>query len=152
MTESGVRWLSHVLSTSPGHAVGRPDHEIITFIRSGVSFVLITGTRSLSPASKHKNIRATNVESVAESVLWGSSTNSKSGPNISVSIKYADVIEVAFLKGSSLRSGASFLHSFVTEPESSMNDQVASNQHRAVTFTGARCRSRAIGLRPSHDL
>jgi hypothetical protein len=121
MAKPRVRRLAHVLSTSPGHAVSRPDHEIITFIGGGVSLVLVTGSRSLGPAAEHKNIRATDVEGVTESVLWGSSTDSKSRPNIGVGIEHTNVVQVAFLESSSLRSGSCFLQSFVAEPESSMN-------------------------------
>jgi hypothetical protein len=53
MTKPRVGRLSHVLSTSPGHAVSRPDHEIITFIRSGVGLVLVTGSGGLGPSSEH---------------------------------------------------------------------------------------------------
>jgi len=53
MAEPRVGRLAHVLSTSPGHAVSRPDHEIITFIRGGVGLMLVTGSRSLGPSAKH---------------------------------------------------------------------------------------------------
>jgi len=53
MAEPRVGRLAHVLSTSPGHAVSRPDHEIITFIRSGVGLMLVTGSRSFGPSAEH---------------------------------------------------------------------------------------------------
>ena len=53
MAEPRVGRLTHVLSTSPGHAISRPDHEIITFIRSGVGLMLVTGSRSFGPSAEH---------------------------------------------------------------------------------------------------
>ena len=44
MAEARVGWLSHILSTSPAHAISRPDHEIVAFISGRVRLVLIAGS------------------------------------------------------------------------------------------------------------
>ena len=72
---------------------------------------------------------------MAESMLWGRTTHSKTGPNVGFCIEDTDVVKVALLKSGTLAFETGFLHDFFTVLETSMDYQVSADQNGAVTLT-----------------
>ena len=86
--------------------------------------MLVPGSTSLGPPSKHYNVTTTDVECVTKPMLRWSSTHSQTGPDEGISVQHTNVIQVAFLESCTLVLSASFLHLLSIEPEATMYNQI----------------------------
>ena len=85
-------------------------------------------------------------------MLWWIATDSESRPDVGLGVKNPDVVQVAFLEGSSLVLSSSLEHVLLVEPETSVHDEVRTNQNGAVAFPRARSRTASLWLGPGHNL
>ena len=150
VAESGGRRSSEVLALLPRHGVGRPDLEVIALKLSAL--VLETSTGGLGPAAEHDDIGTGDVHGVTESVLGRRARDSETSPDVSLSVEDTDVVEIAFLESSALVVATSALHTFIVEPETTVDDEVRADQNGAVTLTGRRSGTRSVRLAPCHHL
>ena len=95
MTISLSWWVTDVFAVLPTHFLGRPYLEVFTLLL--LQNVTVSVTRVLSPTSKHNDVGARDIESVAISRLWRKSGDSESRPDESIGVEYSNVIEVTLL-------------------------------------------------------
>lgn len=101
--------------------------------------MLVPGSASLGPPSKHYNVTTTDVECVTKPMLRWSSTHSQTGPDEGISVQHTNVIQVAFLEGSALVIASSLLHVLLAILEASMHNQVGANKNGAMSLSWGWC-------------
>jgi len=148
MTISLSWWVSDVFATLPAHFFGTPYLEILTLLL--LQDVPITISGVLGPATEHDDVTARNIQSVSISSFWGKSRNSQSWPNKGVCIKNPNIIHITTLNISTLIEPTGFEFCF-SELETTVDNEVVSDQDASVSLSGSRCRTTAIWSLPGHD-
>lgn len=142
------RWVPDVLAILPAHLFRAPYLEVLTLLL--LQDVSIAIARVLGPTTEHNNVAARNIQSVSVSCFWRKARDSEAGPNESVSIEHSYVVHITTLHVGALVESAG-LELSLAEFETSVDDQVVSDQDACVALSGSRRRTTAIWSLPSHD-